>query len=277
MAFDYGAFTGATSDDAPLITNPYDPLNIAGRDLPDWFTPLPITPKRGRSRYIGRTVPKEWMDSLRTVDTMEVQGAPSINLYLDDDGAAVVSVTRKSKYWEYFLESDKQRIWQIQEEMFHAYQAFSNGSYSLRMLAGLGHPYGYGRLKVPGTERYARRRVPRRAGKKSLGYVSGIRGSVPTMSIVNRQTGLFYRSWRTERVENSDGYTLKFINSAKSRKGFPYAWGLAVGTRKMQPHGPWTEVATKYLKLLNSAHMRAISRARNTANAMDSFYFGGGN
>lgn len=271
MPFNFGAFVEGSSP--PLVENPYDPLNKAQEGLPNWFVPLPATAPTKRNKLGGRTMPDSEARSLSEVNALQVEGHPSINLHLSDNKEAVVTVERRSQYWKYFSLMDKYQITQIQQEMLHAYQNFSNGSYSLAMLEDMGHPYGYGRR--PGASAPAiRRRVPRRAFGRTIGNVVGVRGSVPTMTVINRQTGNLLASWHTRYEETEDGYILKFINGAKTPSGFPYAWALAVGTRKMQPHGPWTHVATMYLRRLNSAHMQAISRARQKALALRTMHWG---
>lgn len=278
MAFDFNLFNqfndtfAAPKSTFPMggdeVTSPRSPLNQAAAGLPEWFTPLPPSSKApARNRMSGRTMPPAEAKKLSDISYMNVDGFPSIDLHMNADKSAEVSITRHSRYWKYFSLPDKQQIWAIQDEMFAAYQAYSHGGYSSRLLARMGHPYGYGEVDR-GTGRRVRRRVARRYEGVSIGHVKGVRGSVPTLSIINSQSGHFAASWQEQREELNDGYVLKFINTSKTNKGFPYAWALAVGTSKMQPHGPWTEVATSFIKRLDVAHHRAVMRARHESLAM---------
>ncbi len=279
MPFDFGLFSDFNNNlTAPVnsfpaggefVTSPDSQLNKASAGLPAWFTPLPASSKAPRrNRLGGRTMPLDEAKKLSDVAHLDVDSFPSISLDMGPGKSAEVSITRHSQYWQYFTEVDKESIWAIQDEMYHAYQSYSHGAYSTRMLAKMGHPYGYGEVEKS-TGRKVRRRVPRSHGGVSLGHVKGVRGSVPTLSVINSQSGFLAASWQEQREELADGYVLKFINTAKTKKGFPYAWALAVGTVKMQPHGPWTEVATSYLKRLDAAHHHAVMRARHAALSAD--------
>ena len=238
--------------------------NAAG--LPDWFTPLaPVKrdPAQGRNKLAGRTIPAANVP-LTDADealALSLEGHPSVNLFADGGKNATVTVTRQSQFFEFFDERDRLDIEALADEMLSAFRHFSSGPYKLRTLARMGHPYGFGPGKTKGG-RSAARRVPRRYGGQSIGGVIGQRGSVPTMSIINAQSGKLRASWHKEVAWENGAFTLRFWNTAKTARGDSYPLFLMYGTGRMQGHGPFNHVPARYMRRLDYLHRRSIHRAR---------------
>jgi len=239
--------------------------------VPDWFHPLPPVRKRDirgnpvlpRSALFGRTMPLKMAKSLKDVDTLRVEGAPSIAIFLGENDNATITITRRSRYWEYYAPEDINAERALVEEMVTAFRHYSNGPYSLAYLRQHGHPYGYGPLK-DNRNRLARRAVPRNR------HVRNIRGAVPDLNVTNRQSGQLMQSWHGELDMVAGGNTMRFWNDAKTRRGQkPYPWYLIAGTGKMQPHSPANRVPVLFLPRINSLHMRAVRNARSRSLAIN--------
>ncbi|MGD9497964.1 MAG: hypothetical protein AB7Y46_16795 [Armatimonadota bacterium] len=153
--------------------------------------------------------------------------------------------------------------------MWEDFRRHSRGPLTYQDLADLGHPYGYGTPRQALTwEKLGRpRKVPRYYAGRSLGHPRGIRGSVPTMSVVNYHTGEFEAAWRWSYSWRGDGLTLVFWNERKSEAGAPVAWFLAHGTVWMQAHGPWEVVPRRHWSPIVNAWRQAAQRAALRARA----------
>jgi len=196
---------------------------------------------------------------------MSIEGMPALDWYQNAAGHTVLTLRLFSAYAE---DMDLTEIVAAARAMFDDFKAHSRGPLDRADLARLGHPYGYGE---PGAPTWARlqtpRKVPRYAvsgtqmRRVSLGHVRGIRGSVPTMSVVNRDTGEFERDWRWTYTVSGVGITLTFWNERLSGAGAPVAWFLLHGTIWMQAHGPWSVVPVRHWPALVQAWRAAALRA----------------
>ncbi|MBW3637058.1 MAG: hypothetical protein KY445_11455 [Armatimonadetes bacterium] len=175
---------------------------------------LPALPKA--PRRLGATA----TDFHRT-GPIEVAAAPSITIRPRLAGniksGAVVEVRLRTRYAEEL--GDLRDLHALARQMLERFRAMSYGPYSAKMLRAVGHPYG--------RDKGVGRRVPRGMFGRSLGAVKGVRGSVPTLSVVNRQSGDFAASWSYEAVKAAGGATMRFINDSMS------GYLLAAGTRRM--------------------------------------------
>ena len=170
---------------------------------------------------------------------------PSLRWRQGPGGNTILTFSLRSAH---IADMDLSAVVEAARSMWLDFKAHSRGPYSRHDLRALNHPYGYGTPDEPPTwEKLTRpRKVPRYGetllGRRSIGHVKGIRGSVPTMSVVNRTTGEFEGAWRWSYAVRGDGLTLTFWNERRSERGAPIAWFLAHGTVKMQAHGPWEVV-----------------------------------
>jgi len=199
---------------------------------------------------------------------MHFEVSPSLEWHQSAAGNTVLTMHLSS---DLMGDMDLGDVVQAARAMFDDFKAHSRGPLTRYDLRDLGHPYGYGAPDEPPTwEKLGRpREVPRfpqvlREGqlrRVSLGHVRGMRGSVPTMSVVNRDTREFERSWRWTYSVRGDGLTLVFWNERKSERGSPISWFLAHGTIWMQAHGPWEVVPTAHWPQIVNAWRTAAQRA----------------
>lgn len=238
----------------------------SNRDL-DHMRPhssLPGVSSRVSKRFAGHGSTTPMPDIMQ----LAVKGQPSLDAYQrDGTGNAVVSLRRQTQYMDYVKPNDLVPMRHLGERVFNMMKAMSNGPYSARVLARLGHPYGVvqaaGKLNA-----LEARGVPRRVGGVgSINHARGIKGSVPTMSVINRQSGTLLSSWRWNYTVDSYGITLNWWNTAKSKKGAPYPYFLMAGTSRMAAHGPWTYAPLRYMESINKEWSRVVKRAYMRARA----------
>ncbi len=200
---------------------------------------------------------------------LDAVAQPSLRIYQESGTQdTVVSLTRKSQYMAHMEQQDLAELQELLQRELEMFKAMSRGPYSLKLLAAMGHPYGY-----DGVKNHTRvvRGVARQVMGLSIGHIKGTRGSVPTMTIANEQSGDMVKAFEARLIQTSDGVILEIRNTAKAKKtGFPYPWALAASTSKMAAHGPWTYVPMRFLPLFNAAWTRATvaSYHRSQAHAM---------
>ncbi len=224
---------------------------------------LPSGPERARKRDgDGSTRASDYQLQFdgRVIEParLSVVGRPSIEVRQRGDGATEVVLRRNIASMESLTEEDSAFIQKWGEAVLNQLQAMSRGSYSLALLRRLGHPYGFGAAPGKPLSRSARP-VPRRGAGRTLGNVRGMRGAVPTLSVINSQAGRLQRSWQWSMTRDASGFSLSFVNTA------PHAWFLAHGTTKMQPHGPFTYAVMGRLSVLDADIGRAIYAVRRRA------------
>jgi len=183
---------------------------------------------------------------------MSIEGLPRLDWYQNAAGHTVLTLRLFSAYAE---DMDVSEVVAAARTMFEDFKLHSRGPLTRADLRDLEHPYGYGTPDEPQSwaRLQAPRKVPRypvvkrREGLRrvSLGHVRGIRGSVATMAVVNRDTGKFERDWRWTYTVSGAGVTLTFWNERVSETGAPVAWFLAHGTIWMQTApGRWCRRGT---------------------------------
>ncbi len=212
----------------------------------------------------------EMAEPLRTddegfiVERMEMRMAAfrqAVRIYrLGLHGPTVQEVRLRSRYTR---EMDLGPVVEVARRWLDAMRQLSRGPYSLRQLRLMGHPYGWG---APGQAAWQRFRQPRRMpymGRHR--YLRGVRlrGAMPDRAVINLQTGRLYRSWRMEVRALATGLVIRFI------AGTRYAWYLARGTVRMQPHGPWGPVARRMMPQLFEAWRRAAWEAWRKQRALE--------
>ena len=199
--------------------------------------------------------------------SVEAVGMPSLRMYLNDNNNTVASLRRMTNYMEYIEASDLSAMRAIAQGAYFMMKNMSQGPYTLKVLRAMGHPYGFDKVVEDGTIRKVPRRVRRYVpGVGSIGHAKGVRGSVPNMTVINKQSGNLDRSWRWGFTMDKNGITLNWWNEAKSKDGFPYPFALMGGTVKMQAHGPWTYVLARALPDIDrewrAITLRAFRRAQ---------------
>lgn len=210
---------------------------IAARALPG----LPAIPRAPRA--LGQTT----TDLARTTP-IEVAGLPSVKIKPLEAGdvksGVCIEVSLKTRYGA-SLSDALPALNGVSALMLARYEAMSQGTLSSATLAKMGHPYGRDKGGVG-------RRVPR-----GVGFVRGVRGSAPNLTVINRQSGELARSWKREVVKTPSGAILRFTNDSLP------AFLLAAGTRRMQAHGPFSYLPATFQSRIRSAWQSEVSRARS--------------
>lgn len=250
-------FTRFAMTAAELLETPIGEAFVSGLV---GLAPSPSVAKARGKPLLGST------ESYSGTDPVSVSAFPSTRIVQNSNKSTVIEVVRRSDYLDDFTRRDWDQIRELGNEILQELINYSQGTYSSKDLRKAGHPYGWQRSAVGRSA--LGRKVPRRLGDASIGHVKGVRGSVPTMSVINRQSGKFAESWQFRIKKVDDGYILQFANTAKTDKGAPYPWFLAHGTTRMQPHGPWTEVPSRYMSRIDSVHQKAVQQAYQRYRAM---------
>lgn len=204
---------------------------------------------------------------------LDVLGHPSAAIYQElGSSDTVVAIQRRTRFMETLDPSDEARIEQIAQRMYEFCMNLSQGPYTPSDLSDMGHPYGWTSSWSKGDLTHAGRLVPRRWGGKSLGHRKGVRGSVPTKSVVNVGTGAFSAAWSWDVEWTDTGFKIEVRNSRAGSRGEPISWFLAHGTIYMQPHGPWRYVLDRFMGELrrtwSSITIQAAMRHRSLAAAV---------
>lgn len=187
--------------------------------------------------------------SIPGVSSLKVRSFSNVELVEEEGGGASTVITFTSRWVHRLKDSDLLRMREIMGFCKSFAILFSHGPLTLKMLKAMGHPYGFnGTLRNP---------VPRQLPKSAQRHVkgSGIRGSVPNLTIVNIQTGDFEAAWASEVYIKDDSIVCKLSNSME------YAWYLAGGTTIMQAHGPFSVAVVRYMSELTLEKNRLIKKA----------------
>ena len=175
---------------------------------------LPALPRAPRRR--GATV-----TDLERTGPIEVAAAPSVAIRPRVAGniksGVVVEVTLRTRYADEL--GDLSELRAVAAAMLERFKAMSGGPYSSRQLAAIGHPYG--------RDKGVARRVPRGMFGRALGSVRSVRGSVPSLTVINRQSGELQNSWNMEVERTPGGAVMRFINDSLP------AYLLPAGTARM--------------------------------------------
>ncbi len=226
------------------------------------------TPRRTPELQLPSQLPSPTRSDLSSDLRLDVIGAPSLNIIQDArTGDLLIEWERQTQYMASMHAEDWDGMRLVGQRILNRILDMSNGPYQTRDLRQMNHPYGFDALPAVGGKggQPVKRAVPRFFEGKSIGSVKGVRGSVPTMAVVNRQSGTMNDSWQMEFVTRGDKLVLQLRNTAKSRSGFSYPFALASGTRKMQAHGPFATAPLMFASQLNAAWAQAVRRARTRA------------
>lgn len=209
------------------------------RDLRKLVVPgLPAAPS-AKKPMLGSTTTNLFAPQNETV----ASGAPSIKLIRQSDGGVVVEIRRKSRFGALIDDGDLSGLKRIAGQMVSRAEAQSQGPLLSRVLAQRGHPYGRG----------AGGRMRGKLGR--IGQVRGVRGSVPSLSVVNRQSGNFARSWESDVSHDDKGVVIRLSNASKVA-GF-----LAFGTRKSVAHGPFVSAPLLFMPQVDAEWQKIIRSA----------------
>ena len=215
-----------------------DAAALAGRVVPG-LPSVPSSPLAARKPNIGATSTN--LDV--PMDSISASNQPSVKVLRLSDGSVAVEIRRNVRFPGLIDDRDGVGMRRLGTDMVRQMKASSKGALSTRTLRKMGHPYG----------RNARGTMRGKLG--SIGRVSGVRGSVPSLSVVNSQSGAFARAWDSEVETDATGVTLRLTNDTE------YSAFLAFGTSKMQAHGPFTAVPVRNLSRINSEWQRAVKAA----------------
>ena len=204
------------------------------------------SPLSRRNPDIGATVTRPGKDA-----PIEVAGLPSVKIVRLGRGGVAVEITLRTRY---AATLDITALQVLAARMVQKMESQSQGPLNTARLRALGHPFG----RDKGGQN---RRVPRfiggtQKGRKSVGHPLGVRGSVPTRNVINRQSGELAASWESEVVHTSSGAMMRLINSSA------HARYVAMGTRRMVAHGPWTYIPVMMRSQLMSQWQRSVRQAR---------------
>lgn len=180
--------------------------------------------------------------------SLSVVRVPGLRLEEYGEGGAASILTLKSKNIKHISEADLEPIRKIMGKVKQDAQNLSLGPLTLKILARMGHPYGFDK----GTGRA--RKLPVR-----IGHVKGIKGYVTNLAIINIQTGDLHSSWSIEVEKVGDVVECRLINTVE------YAWYLAHGTDKMQAHGPWVMAYINNWSRINEAWTEVWKKAGRKA------------
>lgn len=179
--------------------------------------------------------------------TASMSNAPSMKISALDGGRGGVEVVirRNARFAGIVDKGDVRGMQRLADEMIEQMKNQSQGTLSLKQLRKMGHPYG---RNASGLQR----------GKiRGVGNVRGVRGSVPNLTVVNKQSGAFAGAWKSSVDVDESGVTVRLINTT------PYAAALALGTRRMVAHGPFSSVVMRYTSRINSEWQKAVRGAYN--------------
>lgn len=178
--------------------------------------------------------------------------APSLRMYQDTEtGGLVIEKTLYTRYASDLNEGNTSALDDILTGLVRRYKSQSEGPLDRRALANLQHPYGV----APDAEGN-RRVVPRRFNGRSVGHAKGLRGSAPTLDVMNRQSNgedAAANSWSGELVRTGDGVIMRVKNSS------PASWFVAHGTETMIAHGPRLHPFEDANGSIRSAWSRTVS------------------
>lgn len=169
----------------------------------------------------------------------DVANRPSMKIVEGSNGAIMTVQEMRSKWADFMTEQDLRPVYQLLNEVEAEAKALSHGSVSLKELARRGHPYGRG-LKH---------------GRKRGRVAPSGRAGVPNMAVVNKQSGRFAESWDTHIQHFKAGIRLVLGNDA------PYAAHLALGTKNLRAHGPFSAAMVRKRPAIDAAWSRAAKKA----------------
>lgn len=180
---------------------------------------------------------------------MPVIGSPSMRVVREQDGGVKTLLRRNMAHADLLSNEDFRRLDALLSQIETTAKGLSQGGLSLKALAARNHPYGRG-LMASGQ---------RRGG---LGRLSGARGGVSNLAVVNRQSGAFAGDWASTLLRDKSGVTFVLENKNK------HAAQLAFGTKRMKAHGPFSTAVAKHLSAVDSEWRRLAKVATARDNAL---------
>lgn len=165
----------------------------------------------------------------------EVIGHPSMRVERTEGGGVQTILKRNAKAAEFMTAEDFRKFGRILEQVKAEAVRLSMGPLSLKELRRRGHPYGRGGI---------RGRIAR----------SG-RAGIPSLAVVNKQSGELARSWDIRIKRGKSGADFILENTAR------HAAFTALGTKRMKAHGPETAALQRQLNKLDAAWRVAAKEA----------------
>jgi hypothetical protein len=181
--------------------------------------------------------------------TLPSGGAPAMSVARTNGGGVITSIRRRSEWTEFLTDADMAGLLKITDQILREAEALSRGTLTLADLVAKGHPYGRG----------ARSGGGRRGG---LGRLQGARAGVSNLAVINQQSGELARSWKIELHRSKDGIEISLINTA------PYSPYLALGSKTMKAHGPFTTAPARFMAQLNQEWLSVTRAAWHRAQAL---------
>lgn len=247
--------------------------------LPKWFTPFTMTGGQGGGddgpENTGALPQANAAGVIEVPDKhLKVIGQPSLIIYQDPGTHdTVIELKRLTRFMQLVQPGDTAPIEAMANNVLSLLRNMSQGPLTTKLLAQMGHPYGYNLNPKKGWQP---RHVPGGAIGRNIGKIKGVRGSVPTLTVINRQSGKLADSWTFDLIRTPDGLTLQWRNTAKTEKGnAPYPYFLAAGTKRggrplMQAHGPFAYAPLQSIPQIDVAWRRVALQAfhREQANRL---------
>ena len=165
----------------------------------------------------------------------EVIGHPSMRVVRTEDGGVQTILKRNAKAAEFMTDADFRKFAAILNDVKAEAIKLSQGPLSLKELRRRGHPYG-------------------RGGRRGRIASSG-RAGIPNLAIVNRQSGKLAGAWSVQIKRGKSGADFILENSAQ------WAAFVALGTKRMAAHGPFTASLQRRLNKLDAAWRQAAKEA----------------
>lgn len=196
----------------------------------------------------------------------DVAGLPQVRMAEGDNHSVIITISLRSRYADWMTEGDLAELRWLAARIERDMRRLSRGRLRPKQLAKMNHPYGHGLYAKSEIYRDARgkMRVKRRRRKalpKALAPKRFRQLGVTSMDVVNRDTGLFERSWESDAEWTRAGAVIVIRNTA------PYASRLAFGTPLMKAHGPWTAVIVLHRSRISLSWRNIGHRAWRRSNA----------
>lgn len=225
-----------------FATHAADVMHLMGPGRNPSIQVLPGLPRISSSPFIKRS-PN--IGATKTVigaappPFVDVSGQPSMKIVPAGRQGVITVLDRHSRYADMVSDEDMTPLYRLIEQVEAEAVKLSQGPLSLQELRRRNHPYGRGLLHGRLRGRIAR---------------SG-RAGVPSLAVINRQSGELAGSWDSELRRYKGGVRLILKNTAE------YSKYLALGTSRMKAHGPFAAAMVKYLPQINAAWSAAAKRA----------------
>ena len=179
---------------------------------------------------------------------IDVAAQPSMKIIPHSNGSVQVVLKRNARSAEFMTRAEYGILQRIMNDIKHDAEKMSQGPLSLKELRRRGHPYG-------------------RGGRRGRIARSG-RAGVPSLAIVNKQSGKFAAAWSVDIKKGKTGADFILSNSSDRARR------LAEGTAKMKAHGPFSTAFTRHLHKLDTAWRQAAKAAYLRERAVEAHHAG---